>query len=559
MKHTRFASALALPAFAILAGCQLIKVNGKPLGGGSSSPPPATPGSAPAPESSYAASPASSAPDSSPDQPAAPAEPGKPAASAEWCASVGQKGFSSPYDLDDFKDIKIPDDNPTDAAGRFAGAMCTRGEVKARDQIMALRARWMKAIEIDERDFTVLAAKARSLTYEQQNEDKIPGPLGQLASGSQQHGIVELDQLGNRASMYTRFAVVSRCLRPQAEHNPLLRHILCAQEPLDKAKAYAEIDSVEELNNGTRYRLRRLVKETADRVAQVRAEIAAKAKEDPGIAKVVAIAQAQFKEWASPSAERAKLIAQLEAMEAATKANKRSAFAGCEDKTRASWEEQLARVKLPKVPSQHALPVFVEATMSTAEGYLAFQALRLCSASTERQPNFRPDLAGTRVVRRGPRTATVAAWHAAAGEIQFDDRSLNIGALLVNGTLPGQYATSGLTQREGVIAKLEDADGELRITFKTVIEPREDCLEYKTTNRIVMFEADGDPIYYRQCIKWGTIKMNLTAQPIRVPTAMAQGLKPGMFLVAIDDGYAVVATSSPKSAKPVWVLGGKVK
>jgi hypothetical protein len=39
---------------------------------------------------------------------------------------------------------------------------------------------------------------------------------------------------------------------------------------------------------------------------------------------------------------------------------------------------------------------------------------------------------------------------------------------------------------------------------------------------------------------------------------MAQGLRPGMYLVALD-GLPVVATSSAKSKKPIFALGAMLR
>jgi hypothetical protein len=474
----------------------------------------------------------------------------------EFCKETG---FYTSRDFSpaDFANLSASESDATSVAAQFGNMICTRGKVTDRDKIMALRTSWMRAAGIDERDFLVIAARSKGRTYQRQDETKIAGPLSQLSNSSAAQGLVELDQLAGAASMFSRFVVVERCLAEAAERMPLLRHILCTREQLDTAKALAEIDSVAELNNGTRYRLRTLVKSTAVTAAKARAEITAKAKADPAIAKVIEIAEAQFKDWAATTAARAKLTAQLAAMEAATKANKSSGFAGCEAPTRASWEQQLQGAKLPKVPSESALPTFISATLTSAEAYLAYAALQLCSAGTG-SPG-KSDVLGSDVIRRGPRTATVAAWLAAESEIKFDDRALSMRSLLANGNLPMSPAAGAHDrQLQGVIADLAESERDVEITFKRVVEPREDCLKWRETSRIVTFRADGSPLYHRECLKWGVVKMDLTASPITISKALAHGLKKGMYLVGID-GLAIVATSGAKSMKPIWVLGGAVR
>ena len=108
------------------------------------------------------------------------------------------------------------------------------------------------------------------------------------------------------------------------------------------------------------------------------------------------MADKEFAQWAKPSAQRLELVAQLEAMELAAASNKRSAFAGCEDTTVASWVKVLRAAKLPKVPSKYPLHDYLRAGLSTAEGYLAYSALRLCSeASESKATRPRSDAAAT--------------------------------------------------------------------------------------------------------------------------------------------------------------------
>ncbi|HEX5062387.1 MAG TPA: hypothetical protein VFV99_23610, partial [Kofleriaceae bacterium] len=217
-------------------------------------------------------------------------------ANAQFCKETGFY-TSSEFSPKDFANIQMTEDGATETAGRFGNMMCTGGKVTGRDKIMAIRASWMKSLGIDERDFVVLAALSNARTYENQNLSSIAGPVSQIGNGYAAAGLVELDALGANASMFARFTVVDRCLQSGAERSPLLRHILCTREQLDPTKAYAELDATAELNNGTRYRLRRLVRKTAEAAAKRRAELDALAKTDPGVAKVIAIADAQFKEW----------------------------------------------------------------------------------------------------------------------------------------------------------------------------------------------------------------------------------------------------------------------
>lgn len=556
MQNTRIATALALAATTYVAGCSLIKVNGKPLGGGGTSSSSGEPSSS----SSTAASSGSEATGSSSKAAASQAQSGASSAVPEWCEELGFRPRNNNVPITEFAHVETDDsDDDESNAAQFGAVMCMKQKPADYKKIMALRAKWLTRGGYDERDFVVLAAKSRRLSYESQDWTKMQGPVGQLPAFVA-HGLSfeDLDKLGSRAAMVLRFDSVQRCLRAGGAHDSLLRDIVCTHETLDVAKADAEIDSSAELNNGTRFELRRMVRKAAAAAAEKRAEIEARAKDDPGIAKVIAIADAQFKQWQTVSAERAALVAQLEAMEAATKTNKYSAFAGCEEKTRAAWEQHLKGVKLPKVTSENTLEAFTTAALSTPEGYLVFQALQLCAAGTGwRHPST--EVAGSDLLQRGPRTATLAAWLAAANDIKFDNRDLTMSFLLANGGLPLRTRSVVGRLQQGVIEKIESAnDGTVRISFKEVVEPREDCLKWKELNRIEGFRADGSPMYRRECVKWGTVNMDLTAEPIIAGKVMANGLKPGMYLSGFY-GLPIVATSSTKSSQPIWVLGGSVK
>jgi hypothetical protein len=66
-----------------------------------------------------------------------------------------------------------------------------------------------------------------------------------------------------------------------------------------------------------------------------------------------------------------------------------------------------------------------------------------------------------------------ATWLAAAEQIKFDDRSIQLAPMFRELTTSGERWDEG---DAGVIADLKDFDGGVEITFKRVTEMREDCL-----------------------------------------------------------------------------------
>ncbi len=541
----------------LLGGCSLIKVNGKPLGGGSSS--------------GGSSGGGSSSDGSSGDGSSSGGGPTTIGTRPAWCDEYNYSTSTS-YTPDFFATMSDEDLESNSSLGqRFGEVVCaTQWDKPAdREALLALRAKWMKLMGYDERDFVVIAGEGKGyIVGERQKYETLPGPVGQIAEGYASAALVHLDQLGAKASMLARFAAVEDCYQASMglrhiDEMPLLLLVLCSREQLDAGKAYAEIDKTAGLNDTTRKDLRRTVKVASAAAAKATALVATKAKEDPGIAKLVAIADLQVKEWAAPSATRAKLIANLESMEAATKANKHSAFAGCDVTTRAAWEEVLAGLDLPKVPSEHVLTTFVDATLASAEGYLAYKALRLCSASMEDNFYKGGDIIGSDVTRRGPRTGTLAAWINASSEIKFDNRDLKMEDLLRGGSYnDGLGLVEGQRYQRivrGVIERIDEKEGFVEISFKRVTEMVEDCVKWQQTNRIESISAGGAINYQYICKGWGKVKADLTAKPIQTGKVTAQGLKAGMFVMAIEDGLPVVATSGSGSSKALWVLGGAVR
>jgi hypothetical protein len=453
-------------------------------------------------------------------------------------------------------------ENPTAHDGTWLEAVCaTRWEYpEEQAKVLAMVPRWMEQMGYDDRDLATLGAEAKYRGWARQTHEELGGALAQLAVGYGDGSMEKLEGLGARASMYARFAHLRNCYQiggASFEDRPLLIKILCTREKLDLGKVRAEIDATAGINDGMRRELRWEVKRVWDIFTETRTWLDGRAKEEPGIAKLIAIAEAQFAEWAEPTAKRSSLMALAESLEQATVANKRSAFAGCETKVRAAWTGALAGHKLPKPPATSAGPRYADAVLGTADAYLAFHAMNLCSAGLNEKAETGARLVGSHNQRRGPRTATIAAWMAAAGEVTFDDRDLSMAKLLYDLPLTEGRRYEDLSS--GIIDTIERKDGEVRISFQHVTAEFEECESTKPTNRVRSISSNGDVIYETICTRWVTVKRDDTAAPIRASEVTAGGLEPGMFLVASKAGLPIVATRNARSTKPIWLFGGAVK
>jgi hypothetical protein len=531
-------------------GCSLIKINGKPLGGSSNDSDASTHGQ----------------PDRVIDAKSGKAPPpaGLPSSKSPLCKIAHGDDGGKVAELENGLATK----DREYAAEALVEALCaTSGELAdQRGRVKKIGEAWMAKEHLDDRDVAILFQMAKGRAEDSQSPSEFSGPVGQYGAidGQPFRRMVELDRLGAAASMMAKVAVVAACfhLDMRAGYSadveyPLLTSILCTRESIDVAKAEAEIDATEGMNDTTRLRMRTAAWRASEALRMAKGSMLSLAKEDPGVAQLIAIADQQFKEWSSPSPQRVKLLSQLAAMEQATAANKRSAFAGCEEKTVRAWSEHVRSLELPPAPEKQQLDIYLNATLASAEGYLAFAALRLCSASEEDASTRGKDvIPGTRF-RRGPRSATMASWLSLDKPIKFDDRGRSFGKLFNE---VGAYAGGGSSQNTeaGVIGKIEEVEGGVKVVFKTVRERRVTCANWVKTKQILRIDGNGMIEYVQRCTSMSPVMMDVTADPVEFGKAMSHGLKPGMFLVAIP-GMPVVATRSPGSAVPLFVLGGALR
>jgi len=529
------------------SACGLLKVNGKPLGGGTT-----TATSEAEPQEKEDHSNESRAEYEARQQRTYDAQEKKAAADKAGQPEIcGQYPISSSRDikLEDFANLDDPKRDWKYSAKDFAEVMCsTRGKnLELRPKVMALRDKWMKQHGLDENDFLVVLVEGMGRGWDNQPYEKFVGPISQIGSS-----LFELDQLGAKTSMLASFSFVESCLRG-VDDGGLLLKILCTSEPLDAAKAHAEIEATPDVNIQTRYHLRRMVHDTGIAQTAARAELAKLVKEEPAVAKLVAIAEAQRKAWSAPSPMRAKGVQLLEKMEAATEANKLSAFAGCEAATHAAWTEVVKAAELPAVAERDAFGSMVDAVFKNPDAYLAYRALELCANGVDARFSARFDMLGSAYTHRGPRTSTIAAWMAATADIKFDSKKLDFGTMLQGIRAGGGSTFSKL--KVGTIDSVVAKGSNFEVSFKQDIFEYEDCIASKQTNRILRIESNGTVTYDTVCTKTGMVKYDRKPQNVELSGFVAKGLKPGMLFMLTEDGFPIVATAGVKSKKPVWVFG----
>lgn len=549
------AYALALvAAAAALGGCGLIKINGKPLGGGDAR--------ASSPPRSWDSEEEASEPETSElgrrDQLGRSTAPDEEAG----CKGAHQDERGTLKELE----ARLVDRGFEDIARDFVNAMCTRGGeyAKRRKEVLAMRAAWMERYQLDERDFAYLYRYSkREAGWMTQELTDFPGPVAEYAFiyTEARDRFLELDRLGVDASALARVALLQSCFSlyskryTKLQDYPLMAAILCSREPLSLTRAFQEIDAEPEMDDSVRYVLRSTAAKAADALERAREELAALAKEEPAVAELLQIADEEFQKWASPAPMRTKLVAQLVAMEAATRAGKRSGFAGCEQKTLASWDDVAGAARLPPLAAKVAPSDYAHATLSGDEGSLAYSALRLCAAAGDTRGD---DDALAKLpspwVRRGPRTATLSDWMHT--DVEFDQRGLSLPHLLSSVVRESNVYFPDVVA--GIVASVKETEGFATIEFKSVKENRIDCVNYRRTNRVRSVSSAGYVEYEEVCAGKGKVVVDRTPSALRVRKALAHGVKPGMYLWA-SRGLPVVASSSRSSKTPVFVLGAALR
>jgi hypothetical protein len=543
-RRARAAGWLALALTSALAGCSLIKINGKPLSAYGSSA-----------RSSGSPSSASSAAEAA-DEQLGPRVIDAAKEQDKRCGALNGSYNDEPMsrwtaDLKSAVERGMPD-----AAASFLNALCaTDGEVaQQRKEVERLRGLWMTKHHLDERDYFYLADSAHNLAVGQQKLETFDGIVGQykrLSQSTERDHLRRLDEGGVGAPAMIMVALVDQCLSSfklytSVSSTDLPQLILCTRLPIDLTRAFREIDQDPNVNVRSRYDLRQAAVGAWETQAQAAKTVQASAKAEPGIARMLEIADEELKRWRTLEAATAKRLERLRAMEAAAASNKRSAFAGCEEATVADWLAHLATVKMPDAPKSNELDTYLGAALATADGYLSLAALLRCTAGV-RHTQPATWIIREQWIRRGPLSAITADWTNLRETIEFDDRSYD---RLISA--PEPRSDPGV--RSGTIAKLSPVGGSVEVTFQVEREQHEVCTREVNTGRIASVSEGGTVNYEYKCLASGKKTFERTPVSVTVPAALAQGLRSGMYFVALD-GLPIVATSSANSKKPLSVLG----
>ncbi len=380
--------------------------------------------------------------------------------------------------------------------------------------------------------------------------------------------LIMADELGDRLSQAGRLAVVRTCLAPAHEtaSSAALWAICEADvEALKLDAALAELKK-EGIDKDVRAKVLEEGKKALEQARAIGAAVATAAKDDPGVAAIVAIGKTARSEWRDFASAHAGELATLAALQDLMRDNKNGLAGDCVAKT----YEPFAKVVRKTTFSQgqigpSPLAFYVNSLPKTMEAHVAALAWGACAALVDRSGAAMSPAAGTtigatgwgrrarRFLRRGPRSLTLAKLFDEKFEPKFADRSLRMEKM----TQPyGEYHVGGPGNIDGtplrsVVAKLIKNGDTTTVKGKDYMG--EECANWQDTNKIYSVDSNGTVHYEKKCTRYERVRYE--ASDVVSAPAFLNGVTPGLELTAVD-GYPVVGI---KGRRTVFVLGVPMK
>jgi hypothetical protein len=513
------------------------------------------------------------------------------AGAPSWCSGLGNTEVDRAGDLKDALGDGTPPDpdrpqqvtDPRAALFSIVVKMCRPDEESAgsQRQLEAARKKWSVRLDLADEDWVDVGAWAgQSISERNWNEvkpdrdldtrpwssfDAIDQWVWLTRNGNQSLAIDHhylADAFGPKLTEVGRLGYIRNCVN--ADKDAAVMWAMCQGDidQLDLKKLAGELRSNTRYPKWERHRIRLSLYALKIRLARHAEKIKKLIAEDPGYAKLFEVAAAARKEFDTHYKTDAELIEVVSQMEDARITNKRSAFAGCEDKIWPMWKAAVATIPAKTFETDHDKygDLVARPILGIPTGYLASVALVTCMTGNDAKGEVN---ALGRVLRkgisswpgfRGPRTAVESA--VATAGIVFDARDATLSYPQVNRSFGTIDKSVG--RATGVIAKLKPAGDTVSVEFKQEKVTETRCDNFKTTNRIIQFRVDGSPIYDTICTKNKTVTFNSADAPQTVNARYAAGVKPGMFTIIEGDVISGVWAKST-STTPMFVFGVPVK
>jgi len=382
-------------------------------------------------------------------------------------------------------------------------------------------------------------APVSSWTPVQQSMENLGGYAGPLGR------VVLADELGDKLSHLGRLKGIETCFERNGEigATSAVQWAVCGDDVraanLDKAGAEMKAEG---LMSGDREQLLGYAKDALDHATKVGAVVEAAAKDDAGVAAILATAKAARAEWRAYASANAPLLQTVRGLQDAVRKGSAKGFAGCADKTRPAFET-LVRGRRFSDSGGDPLVSYVDQLRGKLDSHMVTLAYGACVSGLDASgeglyASIANGDAGT--VLRGERTYVLMKLLAPSFKPTFDDRALKLADMArpFAGTfikVPGNWVTAIATPNIGKLSKVTTSGDVTMLSFAK--DKVEKCLEWRTTDRIASIR-DGEVRYEQECGRRGLVDNQI--EDTEVATMFAGGLRAGMMVTLVNK-FPVVA------------------
>jgi hypothetical protein len=355
--------------------------------------------------------------------------------------------------------------------------------------------------------------------------------------------ILIADELGDKLSQAGRIALIANCV--QSAQEDVVSAALWAVcgpdvEAFDVNALQKELQQ-EGLSGEARKQFVGYANNVIAKSNKVGAAMTEAAKDDPGVAAVVAMGKSAREEWKAFASSHVEDLALLANLEDLFRQDKNGLAGDCMAKTQPAMEKVVRATKwrendTDKMPNNF----YMSLTPNTLEAHIAIAAWASCVALVHDSGKTVYAAAYGRPYRRGPRTLAIGKLFGGEFKPKFASRSLSMGAMTNPSERPFMGAMGMGTPTDAKISKLVKDGDETTIKF----DPRTyGCTNWESTNKFAGWDSAGTPMYESKCTSRGWYEN--PKGDVRVATAFTNGLTPGAQ-VTVEYGFPIVATKGNK-------------
>lgn len=365
-------------------------------------------------------------------------------------------------------------------------------------------------------------------------------PRSTYGYGTRAGAVVLADELGPKLSQLGRASLLAECFTNEKEDaTAAIAWAVCGKDAraFDLKQAEAEL-----VKGGIKSESRADVLATAkaahDKATKIGAAVEAAAKDDPGLAALLKVADTAREEWSTFASKHQASIDRYLALKDAVRSGKSNhkGFTGCFEATQAPFAKVVKAAKFPWEEEGDPMPFYVSYLVKTPEGYLATVAYAACAWSHHANLEGMYAAAANQKggeLRAGQRSLVLAKLMDPALKPKFADRSISIDSMRSpwerGVQLSGiNWVTAIQTPGGGKLSSVKKDGDVAKLNFSA--DKVEACLQWRDTNRIQSVSG-GSVTYQKECVKRG--KVENQEGEIEVPVKYVGGLAPGVNVITV--------------------------